>query len=210
MSKKIDKMIENDFNKSYQTKVLIDYGICKHYVEDTAEEFKPKLAWLKHMAKAFVILIVMILVFVGCLGVKQYNAKKIELSQPIYSAKVIDKNFGGLNEVELSKFQRVYSNYSEIPILVIYYFDGIRIYIYWGRKNILDDMYIDYFCLVEYAKNNSDETSILIDGKEVLHANTRTFMPISSNNLELFDTTNQLEFEVNYRGESRKVVAKNN
>lgn len=207
MSKKIDKMIENDFNKSYRTNVLIDYSIFEFYNEDIKESFKPKFIWQKCLTKVFLIIIVTILVFVGCLSVKQYTAGKMNLAQSIHSSKVIDEKYIGLGDVDLVKLHRIYDNFCEIPILVIYHFDDIRIYVFWSKDEISNEQYIHYFCFVEYAENNNDITTISVDGKEELNTNQTIFKMIASRQLELPNSNNQLEFVVNYRGESRKTVA---
>ncbi len=208
MSKKIDRMLENDFNKSYRPNVFPDQIMASLHTEDIKVMFKPKFVWFKHLAKAFSIIIIMALVFVGCLSVKKYSTEKINLAQSICNVQVVDKSFVGLNEVELDTLHRTYSGFNDIPLLVIYHFDDIRIYIYWAKQEQQNNPKVYYFCLVEYAKNNTDETSVLVDGEVVLRATQRTFMLISSKNLESSDSNDQFEFEVNYRGESRKLIAK--
>lgn len=211
MSKKIDRMIENDFNKSYQPNVCVDQIMSNIHTEDIKVVFKPKLVWLKHLAKAFVIIIVIGLVFVGCLGVKQYTTERKEFATSIQGVKVIDREYMGLSDADLAKLLRAYDDFHDIPILVVYHFDDIRIFIYFAQKRNSDNtMDIDYFCLIEYAENNTDQTSILIDGKEVLITQERTLQMIASKHLESPDSSSQLEFEVKYRGESRKEVARKN
>lgn len=208
MSKKVDRILEEDINKNYRTSVTFEdikssVGENEFVYNQKNNLFKKKLKPLLITSLIFIIAVFNILVLkesylfyninVGLLN----KTEHIVIQNKDFNRKLIDESMKKellvlCDEINLK------------PALVIYSFEDVYISIYCGKKSDTPKDKLCYLVLIEYISDYKDVITITVEDKEVIRTNEKMIDIIHVEEEDENVSNNYVEFIVTYRNISKQ------
>lgn len=208
MSKKVDRILEEDINKNYRTSVTFEdikssVGENEFVYNQKNNLFKKKLKPLLITSLIFIIAVFNILVIkesylfyninVGLLN----KTEHIVIQNKDFNRKLIDESMKKellvlCDEINLK------------PALVIYSFEDVYISIYCGKKSDTPKDKLCYLVLIEYIGDYKDVITITVEDKEVIRTNEKMIDIIHVEEEDENVSNNYVEFIVTYHNISKQ------
>lgn len=208
MSKKVDRILEEDINKNYRTSVTFEdikssVGENEFVYNQKNNLFKKKLKPLLITSLIFIIAVFNILVLkesylfyninVGLLNKMEH----IVIQNKDFNRKLIDESMKKellvlCDEINLK------------PALVIYSFEDVYISIYCGKKSDTPKDKLCYLVLIEYISDYKDVITITVEDKEVIRTNEKMIDIIHVEEEDENVSNNYVEFIVTYHNISKQ------
>ncbi len=208
MSKKVDRILEEDINKNYRTSVTFEdikssVGENEFVYNQKNNLFKKKLKPLLITSLIFIIAVFNILVLkesylfyninVGLLN----KTEHIVIQNKDFNRKLIDESMKKellvlCDEINLK------------PALVIYSFEDVYISIYCGKKSDTPKDKLCYLVLIEYISDYKDVITITVEDKEVIRTNEKMIDIIHVEEEDENVSNNYVEFIVTYHNISKQ------
>ena len=208
MSKKVDRILEEDINKNYRTSVTFEdikssVGENEFVYNQKNNLFKKKLKPLLITSLIFIIAVFNILVLkesylfyninVGLLN----KTEHIVIQNKDFNRKLIDESMKKellvlCDEINLK------------PALVIYSFEDVYISIYCGKKSDTPKDKLCYLVLIEYISDYKDVITITVEDKEVIRTNEEMIDIIHVEEEDENVSNNYVEFIVTYHNISKQ------
>lgn len=208
MSKKVDRILEEDINKNYRTSVTFEdikssVGENEFVYNQKNNLFKKKLKPLLITSLIFIIAVFNILVLkesylfyninVGLLN----KTEHVVIQNKDFNRKLIDESMKKellvlCDEINLK------------PALVIYSFEDVYISIYCGKKSDTPKDKLCYLVLIEYISDYKDVITITVEDKEVIRTNEKMIDIIHVEEEDENVSNNYVEFIVTYHNISKQ------
>lgn len=208
MSKKVDRILEEDINKNYRTSVTFEdikssVGENEFVYNQKNNLFKKKLKPLLITSLIFIIAVFNILVLkesylfyninVGLLN----KTEHIVIQNKDFNRKLIDESMKKellvlCDEINLK------------PALVIYSFEDVYISIYCGKKSDTPKDKLCYLVLIKYISDYKDVITITVEDKEVIRTNEKMIDIIHVEEEDENVSNNYVEFIVTYHNISKQ------
>lgn len=211
MSKKVDRILEEDINKNYRTSVTFEdikssVGENEFVYNQKNNLFKKKLKPLLITSLIFIIAVFNILVLKESYLFYNINVGLLNKTEHVIDNPYFDSNFYTNSFAEASKKDLLIlcDEINLKPALVIYSFEDVYISIYCGKKSDTPKDKLCYLVLIEYIGDYKDVITITVEDKEVIRTNEKMIDIIHVEEEDENVSNNYVEFIVTYRNISKQ------